>query len=137
MTDPRLDGSADPVPQEARSDRALGAGMLVFGALATIMHMQMLTVNALAAGYAQMFTQYQLGDYERPDGLTTLSWAGVSGQVLLYALFLYWSLIRWRRGRKFIWVPLIGAACAMLFSLLIITIGFGMHPQLLAIQASQ
>ncbi|MDO5051688.1 MAG: DUF6264 family protein [Pseudoclavibacter sp.] len=117
-------------------DRVFGIGLLVFGGLGTIMHMQLCTVNALAAGYAQLFAQNGLSPYVRPDGLEALSWAGLAAHPLLYALVLYWSLVRRRAGKRFMWLPVLGSLAAMLLTLLLSAIGVAMHPQLLELGAT-
>lgn len=116
-----------------RADRATGIALLVLGIGVTVMNMAMLTENALAAQYAAVFSSYGIAPYARPEGLAALSLAGIVGHPLIYAATLYTCILRWRRGKRALWVIILGSLASMALTFAIITLGMTMHPELAAV----
>lgn len=128
--------SPSPVDPEAmekardRADRTTGVMMLIVGAFATISNMLALTENSLAASFAQMYAQLEIGAYHRPPGLETLSTVGIFGHPIIYGITLYIALRRWKAKKRTMWLIVLGAVVAFLFSLGVIGAGISLHPEL-------
>ncbi|CAG7845076.1 hypothetical protein USB125703_01333 [Pseudoclavibacter triregionum] len=114
-----------------RADRSSGISLLILGIGMTIMSMTMLTENAMATQFSALFEQYGIEPYVRPAGLGALATAGLIGHPLIYALTLYTTLLRWRRGKRAMWIILLGALAGAAFTFGIISTGITMHPELM------
>lgn len=119
-----------------RIDKVYGIGLLVIGLFATIVNMTIFTENSLAQQFAALYEQYGLTGYTRADDLATLSLVGILGHPVIYAIALYFTLIRWRRDKIGAWIPVIGALVAVVFSGVLLAVGVAMHPELVQAAAT-
>lgn len=101
--------------QEAKrkNDRFLGIGFLVLGLVATILNMTTFTENSLAGQMALLYEDFGISDYVRPEGLGVLSTTAILVLPVIYALTLYLTLIRWKAGKRAMWIPIIGAVVTL------------------------
>lgn len=116
-----------------RADRTSGIALLLLGIGITIMHMLSCTENALAAQFAATFQSYGIEPYRRPAGLSAISLAGLIGHPLIYAATLYAAILRWKRGKRALWLILLGSIAAMAFTMGLAAIGTTMHPELVEV----
>ncbi|WP_371030390.1 DUF6264 family protein [Pseudoclavibacter sp. JSM 162008] len=102
--------------QEAKrkNDRFLGIGFLVLGLVATILNMTTFTENSLAGQMALLYEDFGISDYVRPEGLGVLSTTAILVLPAIYALTLYLTLIRWKAGKRAMWIPIIGAVVTLI-----------------------
>lgn len=119
--------------QEAKrkNDRFLGIGFLVLGLVATILNMTTFTENSLAGQMALLYEDFGISDYVRPEGLAMLSLTAILVLPAIYALTLYLTLIRWRAGKRAMWIPIIGAVVTLIAIFGLTLTALLMHGELL------
>lgn len=104
--------------------------LFVVGLLGTILNMLQVTEQSLATSAAEFFRANNLGEYHRPAELELLSWLGIIGHPLNYAIWLYVALHRYRAGKLVMWCAIVGAIIAMLFGTLIGALALASHPEI-------
>lgn len=130
------DGSG-PSPVDARRkqllrvDRIYGIVLFVIGIFATINMMLASTERVLVMTISDFYEQYGLGEYVRPDGLAAIEWAGIILHPLNYAIWLYFSVRRWRAKKFTAWFALMGALIAWILSSLLTFSAVVSHPGLI------
>ncbi|MBF4549804.1 MULTISPECIES: DUF6264 family protein [unclassified Pseudoclavibacter] len=97
-----------------KNDRFLGIGFLVLGLVATVLNMTTFTENSLAGQMALLYEDFGISGYVRPEGLGSLSTTAVLVLPAIYALTLYLTLVRWKAGKRAMWIPIIGAVVTLI-----------------------
>lgn len=123
--------------QLLRVDRLYGITLFAIGVFATINMMLASTERVLVMTIANFYEQYGLGDYVRPEGLAAIEWAGIILHPLNYAIWLYFSVRRWRAKKLTAWFALMGALLAWIISSLLMAAAVIAHPGLIDAMVQQ
>lgn len=124
-----------PTPEELKqlqrkSDRSMAIVLFALGIVGTIMNMNAATEQAFVNNAAEIFRMNNLGEYHRPEGLDVLSWAGIIGHPLNYAIWLYIALRRYKAGKRVVWCAFTGAIIAIVFGGMLSSGAHALHPEI-------
>jgi hypothetical protein len=123
----QVDRGQGTTPREGASVRRLGASpvdvLLTFVLLAMglVSVVQSLSIGAVASTVRQTLeTNYTA--LQHPGTLNGAAMISAVGMLVVYALVLWWSVVRLRAGKRTFWVPLLGGAVATVFSSIVFVI---------------
>ncbi|PYY35500.1 DUF6264 family protein [Curtobacterium sp. MCBD17_030] len=114
-------------PRDGAPIRRLGASpvdvLLTFVLLAMglVSVVQSLSIGSVASTVRQTLeTNYT--ELQDPGTLNGAAMISAIGMLVVFALVLWWSVVRLRAGRRTFWVPLLGGAVATVFSSIVFVI---------------
>jgi hypothetical protein len=124
---PQGERRAAPTPHDGAARRRLGASpvdvLLTFVLLAMglVSVVQSLSIGSVASTVRQTLeTNYT--ELQDPGTLNGAAMISAVGMLVVFALVLWWSVVRLRAGKRTFWVPLLGGAVATLFSSIVFVI---------------
>ncbi|WP_413602592.1 DUF6264 family protein [Curtobacterium sp. Curtsp57] len=108
-------GAAVPTSRFGKSpgDFLLTVMLLAFGLVSVV---QSLSVGTVASGVRREL-ELRYTTLEDPGALTTAALVSAIVTVVLFVLVAWWSIVRLRRRKRTVWVPLLGGAVASLVTL--------------------
>ncbi|PZE38474.1 hypothetical protein DEJ25_10375 [Curtobacterium sp. MCPF17_011] len=90
-------------------------------AMGLVSVVQSLSIGSVASTVRQTLeTNYT--ELQDPGTLNGAAMISAVGMLVVFALVLWWSVVRLRAGRRTFWVPLLGGAVATVFSSIVFVI---------------
>jgi hypothetical protein len=90
-------------------------------AMGLVSVVQSLSIGAVASTVRQTLeTNYTA--LQHPGTLNGAAMISAVGMLVVYALVLWWSVVRLRAGKRTFWVPLLGGAVATVFSSIVFVV---------------
>lgn len=90
------------------ADFLLSVMLLAFGLVSVV---QSLSVGTVASGVAREL-ELRYTALSDPGALTTAAIVSALGSVVVFVLVVWWSIVRLRRRKRTVWVPLLGGVVA-------------------------
>lgn len=116
----RTDGAGAPVRRLGASpvDVLLTFVLLAMGLVSVV---QSLSISSVASAVRQTLeTNYTA--LQDPGSLNGAAMVSAVGMLVVYALTLWWSVVRLRAAKRTFWVPLLGGAVATVFSTIVFVV---------------